>query len=291
MLIALHESTHVPPIDTCISGIITLCEAVFPGRVRGYYLVGSFGYGEPVSSSDIDMEFVFKDVLLPGESERFQTFKAGCRALVSLHLDLTMMAEADFAQHDTVAIKLASRCVYGEDTRSQIPLPVMVVYLRRIATPVQMGLTMRFRGEQVRIPLDYPLPDDPFYGYVPARLRGTPNEIKLWVLHIGWLATFITALRGNLVIASKQHMLAAYREYIGDEWTAFIEAVYENGRNRWQYQIPEDQAEGELFRALCQKTLAFENHVAAVYLKYLQAELEDGDRELAQKRLQAFQFP
>lgn len=71
------------------------------------------------------------------------------------------------------------------------------------------------------------------------------------------------------------------------EWTDFIADVYENGRNKWHYTIPQETAEYAHFVALCKQTLAFENHVATIYVDYLRDVLMQQDSQLAQSRLQA----
>lgn len=284
----LINSTNNQVMDDYIEAIIGIYEAAFPNRIRGYYLVGSYGDDTAINGSDIDMEIIFKDEMTEDENQRCDVIKASCRALCPIHLDLPVKAEANFAQHDTVALKLASKFIYGEDTREQIPLPAKDVYLRRISGPTQRGLTIRFRSEQVTIPLDYPNKTDEFYGYIPKAYAKSDTPIKLWVLNIGWLATFSLVYQAKIFVPSKRHMLKLYREHINDEWTDFITEVYQSGRNQWHYQIPEHHNERKRFKTLCQKTLDFENYVATIYINYLKQEHKAGDESMSQKRLAAF---
>ena len=287
-MIDLINATGNANIDALLAGIITVYEAAFPNRIRGYYLVGSYGDDTPVATSDIDLEIVFKGSLMPEENQRQQAIKDGLRAIAPIHLDLPLHAEDDLLKIDTVAIVQASRFVYGEDTRASMPLPSIELYLRRITIPTQRGLTHRFRTEDVTLPLDYPIPDDEFFGYVPERWKGAHGDIKMWVLNIGWLTTFLIARQAGVFVPSKRQMIPLYREHINDEWTEFLSAVYDSGRRQWAYNLPEKTEDRTLMRDLCRQTLAFENHVAQIYVGYLREEIEHGDRELGETRLAAF---
>ena len=286
-MIQLADTTHDPVMDEAIAAIIGIYETAFPNRIRGYFLVGSLGDDTAISGSDIDMEIIFKGTMTAEEIAGCQVIKTSCRALSPIHLDLPVKAEADFAQVDTVALKLASKFIYGEDARDEIPLTPMDVYLRQISSPSHRGLTIRFRQEQVTLPLSYPNPDDCYFGYMPKRLNTDDAPTKLWVLNVGWLATFLIVHTASVYVPSKRDMVGLYRQHIGDEWAEFISDVYELGRNQWEYTIPEGD-DYERFISLCEQTLAFENHVAAIYVDYLQGELVSGNEDFAKERLAAF---
>ncbi len=288
MMPQLEQSTHDKTSDVYIEAIINIYESAFPNRVRGYYLVGSYGDDTYISNSDVDMEIVFKETLSDGEKMRCENIKKSCRALTPIQLDLPVKDEANLHQFDNVALKLASKFVYGEDIRQSIPLPDMETYLKNISIPTQRGLTVRFRSEVVKLPLEYPVENDGYYGYIPYTYRNVSTPIKLWVFNVGWLATFLLVYKARVYVPSKRHMLRLYREHINDEWTDFITEVYENGRNKWHYQIPKGKDDTVLFERLCQQTLAFENYVANVYISYLQQELQSGNSTLANLRLNAF---
>lgn len=287
-MIQLTSTTSDPQIDDILLAIITIYETVFPQRIRGYYLIGSYGDDSAIVGSDVDLMIVFKGTVSPTEYAQQDSIKASCRTLCPLHLDLPIIAEADFEKSDTVALKQGSKFIYGTDTRDSIPSPTHDVYLQSISTPTQRGLTFRFRQERITLPLDYPVPDDPYLGYIPHPYVISSTPIKLWVLNVGWLATFLVVYHAEVYIPSKRHMLKAYETHIGDEWRDFIAAVYENGRNRWAYQIPEEPKDYDLFLDLCRRTLAFENHVAPIYLDYLKNDLMQLNPQLATDRLGAF---
>ncbi len=287
-MITLADTTGHEAVDAIIAAIIGIYESAFPDRIRGYYIVGSYSDNSPVSTSDIDMEIIFKGTISPEENTRQQAIKTSLRTISPIHLDLPVHAEATLHEIDTTAVKFASLFIYGEDTRELMPVPSMDLYLRRISIPTHRGLTYRFRTNTVQLPLAYPLPDDDFYGYLPARYNTKYRDIKLWVLSVGWMATFLIAKLGQVFVPSKRHMLPLYRNHVNDQWTDFVTQVYENGREKWQYMFPEHDTAIVQLHKLCQQTLAFENYVAEAYVAFLNDQKAQGETTFAQERLQAF---
>jgi hypothetical protein len=102
------------------------------------------------------------------------------------------------------------------------------------------------------------------------------------------IATAIVALKSGRYVGKKSDSIKSYKDYVNDDWTGFLEEMYEWGRERWGYHIPEDEVERDRLRELCKRTLAFENHYPCIYREYLLAQLrrEDEDSRLfAVKRL------
>jgi hypothetical protein len=75
-----------------------------------------------------------------------------------------------------------------------------------------------------------------------------------------------------------------YREHIGDEWATLLDDMAAWVRGAWQYRIPPAQEERAHLRAICARTLEFENHFLALYRRYALSELHGDDplgRQLA----------
>ena len=287
MLELVHKTGH-PEIDGLLAAIVSLYDVAFPGRVRGYYLVGSYGTADAIRRSDIDMTLVFTGAISLNDSARLLLMRQAIREMAFLHVDINTIAEATFGESDTCALVMASQFLYGEDTRRRIPLPSAEVYLRNISMPTQRGLTHRFRHEEVTLPLAYPDADDEFFGYIPDKWKGVHGDIKMWVLHVGWLATFLIIYSQQSYIPSKQHMLNICQQHPDEDWMQFVLEVFYYGREQWGYDMPPDGAGRRMLRDLCARTLAFENFVAAHYLNYLEDEQTHGNTDMAEDRLNAF---
>lgn len=291
-LLELLYTTGRPHIDRSIAAVVTVFEAAFPGRIRGYYLLGSLSRGTAGPNSDIDLEILFRGTLRPDDHPRLQSLNDGCSALASVPLDLSIFDEDSLTRIDTVALKTASKLVYGDDTRPSIPLPSIETYLHRVSRPVQRALTVEFRTVPVQLPLTYPQPEAEFYGYVPTDPTH-PHTVwgtKIWVLNIGWMATFLIAYQTGVMIPTKDDMVRLYRELVNDRWTAFVTEVHDLCRLEWDYVIPTSADDRARLRQLCARTLDYEHHVIGLYHPWLQSELAQGDAALAKERLAAFNF-
>src|SRR5579872_1940050 len=108
--------------NALIRGIVSLFEIVFPGRVRGYYLLGSYGEGTTVALSDIDLMLLFRGAFQAGEEETINRVSEACGLLSPVRLDIMVQSEAALRIED-VRLKLGSVLVAGEDVRAHIPLP------------------------------------------------------------------------------------------------------------------------------------------------------------------------
>lgn len=61
-------------------------------------------------------------------------------------------------------------------------------------------------------------------------------------------------------VLSKTYALTEYGNLVGDDWKSFLHDVHSLVRRRWDYGVPLADDERETLRALCHKTLGFENH-------------------------------
>lgn len=79
------------------------------------------------------------------------------------------------------------------------------------------------------------------------------------------IATAIIALRTGRFVGSKSESVRVYRDAVGDEWTDYLEVLYEKGKRAWDYKVPVDSADRRLLRDLCRRTLGFERYFLALY--------------------------
>src|SRR5712691_3383703 len=105
--LSLLTSTTNPAVDQVIRGVISIFEAAFPGRIRGYYLIGSLVDGSAVAASDIDMWAVFKDAFIDDEEERAKQLWHACESISRIKVDVLSRSEEQFFRNTTtVGIKL-----------------------------------------------------------------------------------------------------------------------------------------------------------------------------------------
>jgi hypothetical protein len=275
--------TGDPLADRALQCIVARCEAALPGRIRACYLEGSYADGTPVATSDLDLVLVFKDAF-HGDDERalVERVRANCASLAPVELDVEVVDEAGLGGFAPPTLKLGSRLLYGDDIRDCLRLPPLEEWTRdRMYTSCWRIMKLFGRPEPVTLPIGYPDPDAEFFGYdcrlvrLPggAQARSTRDLIR----STGWAATALIALRAGQYVSRKRDCHLMYRQYIGDEWSQLLADIYHSCRDVWRYLIPEDTAARAKLRAICQRTLGFENHFLAIYRGYLLAELQASD--------------
>ena len=293
--ISLLNSTGNQRVDNILRGVIGIFETIFPDRIRGYYLVGSYADGTAVSTSDIDMKILFKNRFRDNaERKNSQQICEYCFGLISpIAGDVTAKDEETAFSTSTLQlrIKAGSLLIYGEDIRDQISLPPLDQSIRDVMFRAYVFcFTDRLRPNlKARVyPLDYPDPSDEFYGY--TYKGGTTVFISV----VSAVATAIVASKAKKYVFTKNDSLKLYKKYINDEWTVLLEAASEKIRKQWEYQIPENRDERQQLREICRQALAFENHFLIIYKDFLLTELrdaEDKDKLLAVKRLGEIIYP
>jgi hypothetical protein len=273
--ISLLYSTGNTEVDAALEGVVGLFELLFPGRVSGYYLTGSFSDGTAIPGSDIDLSVLFRGPS-PSEAETTNVDQAAiyCGKLCPIELDITPMGEDIPWPLRVVSLKLGSRLIYGEDARDRLPLPTIEAYTRHAMDLAYRLISGLHRAEgTVTLLLGYPDPDDEFYGFLAPEDRAadsaTPSNTKGLVVATGLAATAILALRAGRYVARKRDAARLYRELINDEWADFIGEIYERCRDAWRYAVPPSEEDRRLLRALCEQVLGFENHFLRIHCEYL----------------------
>lgn len=267
------SASHLP-----VEATVAAYETEFPGRVRGYYLLGSHAASDSLPTSDLDLLVLFRDRLVDAERARAEAIRARCVASSPAELDIELAAEADLSAGLDPNFKLASQLIAGDDVRDAYPLVPLDEWVRdRMHSSYWRIITLFARPLPVTLPLMYPDGGDAFYGYTrrPTRLPGggeAPGTRDL-IRSVGWAATALLALRAGVFVALKRDCHTLYRAHIGDEWSDLLEALYVRCRAAWQYLIPGDAAGRAELRDLCGRTLGFENAFMRIYRDYLLGEL------------------
>lgn len=274
------------PAHRTLRSVVSAYTRKFPGRVRAVYVDGSVADGTDLATSDLDLTVVFKDAFRDEGERDFATRLAyGAEHNPEVELDVGSVDEATVqteGMHPT--LKLASRLVWGEDIRDRFPIMPIARWTRdRMHAAYWLTNTLYGRPAPVRLPLAYSDPDDEFYGYLRRTVRlpdgGDVPSSRDLIRSTGWAATALLACRKGVYVARKRDCHVLYREHIGDEWSDLLAAIYDDCRTRWSYLIPADKDERARLRALCARTLPFENTFIAEYRRFLLDELRSDDAE------------
>jgi len=275
----LVNSTGNGHVDRILQGSIGIFEAVFPERVRAYYVEGSYADKSGLLTSDVDVTIVFKNGFRDEmEQQKAARLAKECTLLSAIELDLDITCEAALRVGMSPTLKQASQLIYGEDIRDTFPLVSIDEWMRdRMHSSYWRIGNLFSRSGPLLYPLDYPDPLGEFYGYTARKVKlldgSEVNSTKNLIRLVGWIATAIIALKCGKYVARKSDCARFYRECIGDEWTSLVEDVYEKCRNSWLYLIPEREEDRNLLKDICHHTLSFENHFLTIYKPFLLSEL------------------
>jgi hypothetical protein len=300
----LIESTGDHRCDKIVQGLIGIFGLTFPDRVRGYYLRGSRTGGSSIAGSDLDLSVVFRDQFVDREEyDRARELADHCAQLSPVLLEVVLVGERilhqDLGFGTAMNLKLATRLLYGDDIRSELPDYDADRYRRSVVhTPFNSYRVGRPGTGPLAYPLQHLDPGGPFLGF---DQWATPDEhgierpsTKLLVAAVGWTATGIIALNGGDYVRDKAACAELYRRQVADEWTDLVVRTHDLCRNRWHYRIPDDDHDRRALRGLCERALPFQNHFLVLYRDAQRAELDSGDperRALAERGLAQVTFP
>ncbi|HYU76350.1 MAG TPA: nucleotidyltransferase domain-containing protein [Ktedonobacteraceae bacterium] len=285
-MLTLYASTGNPQVDNVLRGTIGILETLFPERIRAYYLHGSFADNTGIETSDIDLFLVPKGSFTTEEREKMQRIMQ-CSALLSPYMvELMAVDETSLLEQGHFRIKSASRLLWGDDLRASIPEQTLDQYLRMYARFPFIYITHMLRNSPHAVSsLSYPQAAGEFYGY-DQHLLPPGNEkkhnIKKLVTGVCWAATVLVAWDAGRTVEGKYSSIQMYKECVHDQWTSFVEEMYERGNRQWHYLVPQEPAARQRLRELCAQTLAFEQYYLSRYKQYLLAELrKDNSHKLA----------
>jgi hypothetical protein len=300
---SLAQSTGHRAVDRILEGVIGIFGQVYLHRVRGYYLRGSYATGAWTDGSDLDMFIVFADRIPPADADHARQLAAHCARLSPVLLEIIVVSEHQLAQQANLPLalnlKLATKLVYGEEIRHDLPDFDADAYLRSVIhTPYYSYAYPAQRGDVLAFPLTHIDPGGEFYGFdqwpVPGPDGAEVPSTKLLVGTVCWTATAVVALRAGVYVGDKSAAVELYRRHVADEWTDLVSDVHQWCRNRWGYRVPQAAIDRRLLRGWCDRTLAFQNHFLGHYRSYQLAELRSGEPErqaLAARQLAQIRFP
>ena len=278
--IQLLFSTGIPQIDHVLCGLIGLLEAVFPGRIRSYFLMGSYSDGTAVLLSDLDLALIFKETISSDEMLQLKQMLPACIQLSPCPLDVIALSEDVLMRDGVIVLKLAARPIFGADLRPVLPLRPLDRYTRRaMHTPATVFSVMRGHPAWLTAPIDYPDPNGRFYGYDRhhRRIGHGQQQAQGGTTDLVWsvtqIANALIAHQAGQYVATKHDSYLKYRRWINDAWTPLVETVIIQCREVWGYLVPDKADDQALLRLLCQQALEFENYFLSVYKAYLLAEL------------------
>jgi len=309
MNIHLLHTVGKPYVDEILVDMVQQYESAFPDRVRSYYLLGSYADGCAVVGSDIDVYVLFKEMFLTAkETIQAQQLASTCAKKSILRLDINVIDEQALPNYQSimrVALKQDNVLLFGEDMRTTMTLPSRAAYTRDITDGVLEFLLRLHRSETVTYPISYPDPDGTFYGYdhmkqlsynIAALYYPPDKAVKVYyairelVECASRMASALLAFKTGSFVGTKRGSVETYNSEIHDEWSPLLTTMFEKGKMRWMYSLPEREEERVELRELCRQMLAFENSYLQHYRTYLLSLLSSEEQQNVQFALQRLEM-
>lgn len=281
MRVKLSNTTGDREIDDLLAGIVGIYESTFPQRIRSYYVVGSYGDGTAVPSSDLDIGILFYEALTQSELDQFMDLIDHCNARSHVRLDISSLDEYHLRQA-TASMKAALPIFGDEMAFESLPLePIQDKIIRSLFMSVHYMWVLRGRSNNLFFPLSYPNEDSEFYGYdtFGEYLGGGEfgRGIRLIVSLVTMMTTTINALAKGKQVGSKKESVFTYYYDVDDEWADFVVDIYQFLNEQWHYQIPQHQDDRERLRQFCERLVHFENFLLAICRSYILKTLTSHD--------------
>jgi hypothetical protein len=275
--------------DRALAGVVQMFESAFPGRIVGYYIHGSGADHTAVSASDLDLDIVVRGGFTDsGERDALLDLARRVAGRSRIELDLDITDEATLELGADPNIKLGSRLLFGQDIRPDVPLISVEQWGReRMHAGYFLLMTVFKRQPPARLPLGFPNHEDEFFGYTNRSIldeqRHPVPSTRNLVRVTGWLGTALLAHEAGHYVVSKSECHRLYRQHVNDEWATLLDELYTVCRGAWSYRLPTDSSGRRQLRAMCERTLAFENHFLARYRPFLIEELARGKEDSASR--------
>ena len=280
-------------IDSTLQEIITRFKATFPKQICSFYVEGSYADQSAVTTSDLDLRIVFHNSLATEQTQALaKRLIEELAAQSPIELDIDITDEVTLRTNADPMFKLGAKLIYGEEIRTRIPLmPIGEWARRRMHAAYWLLINVFGRPQPVRMPLAFPNPDIPFYGYANRTMQLADGQemqtMRNLIRVTGWIATARIAYEAQSYVVRKRECVCTYRRVINDEWTALLTQIDQRCRTDWHYRIPANPTEQEELRAILAQTLRFENHFLAVYRQFVLVQLAETDRQ-AQEEARKF---
>jgi hypothetical protein len=288
----LSVGTGNPAVDHVLAEVVALLLDRFPERLRSFYLLGSWAYGDARSTSDIDLAAVFRAHTPPELGREARLVADEFSHEHGVAVGVVPMVEGRLRALMAVQLKEGALHLFGDDIRTEIDRPFPEAWTRDLMHGMYVLAGISRGLKAIAPPLEYPDPKDDFFGLTVERTTaqdGQPCQgTRDLVTGTGWYATALIAWHAGFMVVRKTDVPWAYDAHVGDRWAPFLRELFSQCRDRWDYQIPPERAVRRRLRALCQSSLDFENHFLLRYRDFLIAELtsgNDGDRATALQTL------
>lgn len=271
----LKYSTSQEVVSQTLQSCIASYELLFPGRIRSYFLVGSYLDGSAVQNSDLDVVVLFKHKVTLKELEAFWHLHYQLNLISPIPLGFNVIHESYFEQGVSLHFR-ESKLLYGQDVLKNYPnLSREMAEQRFISSAIKLIYRIHNVNTPLSIPVHFPDQKALYFGFnFKVQQQNTPKRLMNLVARI---ISALLILKTGEQPKSKRHSILCYQENIGGRWADYANKVEKLVKYKWQYQMPETQEDQQQLTELCQQLLEFENN----FLGFIKPRLIQDDQKWA----------
>ncbi|MBS1970582.1 MAG: nucleotidyltransferase domain-containing protein [Bdellovibrionales bacterium] len=274
----LLNSTKSLVADTAILEAIKTIQERFPKKILGVYVTGSYANGYAVSTSDLDLYFVF-DENLSKENEKLGEEINRQLENITPALDIAFRGLPSLLEMGEVGMRENYLHVFGEPVHLQIPSPSMEDYIYRRMHSGYLRMQLTRKTKPYTWPMDFPDDSGSLKGYdwrEKISHNGKQfNSIKEIVVLTGWMATGLIAWKGNTYVPTKNHVVNLFKSFFDGPIATDFETTTEFCRTKLAYMAPDNKEDRQKLEALLPQVLKFENFFLENYQHFLIENLEN----------------
>lgn len=252
-------------------------------KVKGaeaIYLTGSYANNYAIENSDIDICLFL--VVKNHDNSNIDEIITEVEHKYGVSMDISIVDSSDLnipsdtalvekmsIRESVLSAKISGKFIWGKDILKYWKLPSEKAYVEStIKLPLEFF--SRARGNsKLQYPLQYPDADDYFYGYVNE--RDGEASTKQIISQYGWIATAMVAVENGDFVTNKKECVEKFKDLDSNKGQ-YLEEVFKNIREKWNYRLPKDEEEKKQLRGFCEELLTWENNYLEYLAKYLSRE-------------------
>jgi predicted nucleotidyltransferase len=243
---------------------------VFPRDVRAVYLHGSRAEGSALDDSDIDLTVVVNGpVAMATINQALAHRRLSTGQRLDAQIDTLEILTDPFWAFIAARLKYSGDLIRGEDVRAQVREPDFDRFRAVVIEQACKGIAMLRDADGVVPPIGYPVPAMAYFGYEVVRKKGWyPPGTAFGTRELVAVATYCASAwivtHHRAWPTSKAQALCGIRAYENGYRADLVEGLYALCRQKGAGRLPDDLADREALRSLCQRFLALEAEVLAL---------------------------
>ncbi len=264
-------------VSSIVNRFVNECNHKFPNLFLDFYVCGSQIDGSANSNSDLDMILVTDARASKEVQEKFDRFFTDFNTDLSPQIGLVVF---ELNSLDKLA-GYAKNALHidGQNCFAGIPVFTVEETIEKFiyGSFKFIGKFLRKNSSDLAFPVVLPDKNDRFFGYtLKDEAYGTSSKLLVSAI-ARFCGTFI-ALNYSRQPISKRDSIETFAKCSSSEFAPWCLGTYKLLARKWEYQVPTDEKDFEVFQGILKRFNEFENFFLTQIIDY-RNQLPDDKRE------------